>query len=157
MAPAILAASQIVTPGGYFFVAASTDIDSVEVRVGGVPVHGSPWYLNPDGEFGIFQVPTGTDLGPTRVSIRVPGGDNDSDHVAIEVVEPTFVDVSKQTGLSFVHDASDFPEECAEAMTGLGSESVRPPRLPLAGAQRERVRGILETALAARPLVGRPA
>ncbi len=39
----------------------------------------------------------------------------------------------------------------AEVMTGLGTETVRPPRLPLAGAERERVIQTLETALAKRP------
>jgi 1-pyrroline-4-hydroxy-2-carboxylate deaminase len=39
----------------------------------------------------------------------------------------------------------------AEAHTGLGTETVRPPRLPLAGAERERVETIIRTALASRP------
>ncbi len=39
----------------------------------------------------------------------------------------------------------------AEAMVGLGNEFVRPPRLPLEGAERERVENIIEAALAARP------
>ena len=40
----------------------------------------------------------------------------------------------------------------AEVMTGLGTEFVRPPRQPLAGAVRERVLRILETALSDRPV-----
>jgi 4-hydroxy-tetrahydrodipicolinate synthase len=39
----------------------------------------------------------------------------------------------------------------AEAMTGLGNERVRPPRLPLAGPERERVIGIISDALSTRP------
>lgn len=39
----------------------------------------------------------------------------------------------------------------AEAMTGLGNERVRPPRLPLAGSERKRVAGIIEAALQSRP------
>lgn len=41
----------------------------------------------------------------------------------------------------------------AEVMAGIdgGSESVRPPRLPLAGDERARVKRIIEEALAARP------
>jgi 1-pyrroline-4-hydroxy-2-carboxylate deaminase len=43
----------------------------------------------------------------------------------------------------------------AEAECGLGSETVRPPRLPLAGAEREEILGIIRQALATRP--GAPA
>jgi 4-hydroxy-tetrahydrodipicolinate synthase len=39
----------------------------------------------------------------------------------------------------------------AEAMVGVGSEHVRAPRLPLAGAERERVAKVIEAGLAARP------
>ena len=39
----------------------------------------------------------------------------------------------------------------AEVATGLGTESVRLPRLPLAGAERQRVLGIIESALKVRP------
>jgi len=39
----------------------------------------------------------------------------------------------------------------AEAIVGVGSETVRPPRLPLAGEERARVEKIVRDALAARP------
>lgn len=39
----------------------------------------------------------------------------------------------------------------AEVYTGIGSENVRPPRLPLAGKERERVIEIIERALERRP------
>jgi 4-hydroxy-tetrahydrodipicolinate synthase len=39
----------------------------------------------------------------------------------------------------------------AEAKTGLGTEHVRPPRLPLAGEERERVEALVDEALANRP------
>ncbi len=39
----------------------------------------------------------------------------------------------------------------AEVATGLGSEWVRPPRLPLQGAERERVQWIIDRALTQRP------
>lgn len=39
----------------------------------------------------------------------------------------------------------------AEALTGLGTEYVRPPRRPLVGTERERVIMIIERALASRP------
>ncbi|MFQ5825447.1 MAG: dihydrodipicolinate synthase family protein [bacterium] len=39
----------------------------------------------------------------------------------------------------------------AESMTGLGTEHVRPPRLPLVGEERARVKKIIEDALATRP------
>ncbi len=39
----------------------------------------------------------------------------------------------------------------AEAMTGVGNENVRPPRLPLAGKERERVVEIIQNALDSRP------
>ncbi len=39
----------------------------------------------------------------------------------------------------------------AEVATGLGTENVRPPRLPLAGVERERVMNIIQTSLAGRP------
>ena len=39
----------------------------------------------------------------------------------------------------------------AEAMVDLGTEHVRPPRLPLSGAERDRVVGILKAGLANRP------
>ena len=39
----------------------------------------------------------------------------------------------------------------AETLTGLGNEIVRAPRLPLIGAERERILGILNKALAVRP------
>jgi len=38
-----------------------------------------------------------------------------------------------------------------EAMVGVGTEHVRAPRLPLAGAERERVAAIIQAGLAARP------
>ena len=41
----------------------------------------------------------------------------------------------------------------AEVMTGLGTETVRPPRMPLAGAERERVLNILKKGLANRPVL----
>jgi 4-hydroxy-tetrahydrodipicolinate synthase len=39
----------------------------------------------------------------------------------------------------------------AESLVGLGSEQVRPPRLPLSGSERDRVLSIIETALKNRP------
>ena len=39
----------------------------------------------------------------------------------------------------------------AEALVGLGNERVRPPRLPLASLERDRVKKIITTALASRP------
>ena len=39
----------------------------------------------------------------------------------------------------------------AEVATGIGTEHVREPRLPLVGAERERVLGIIERALKTRP------
>ena len=39
----------------------------------------------------------------------------------------------------------------AETLTGLGNEIVRAPRLPLIGAERERILNILNKALAVRP------
>ncbi len=39
----------------------------------------------------------------------------------------------------------------AEVATGLGSEHVRLPRMPLAGAERERVQAVIDKALACRP------
>jgi 1-pyrroline-4-hydroxy-2-carboxylate deaminase len=39
----------------------------------------------------------------------------------------------------------------AEAMTGLGTEQVRAPRLALEGEERERIAGIIRSALASRP------
>jgi len=39
----------------------------------------------------------------------------------------------------------------AETLVGLGSEQVRPPRLPLAGSERDRVLSIIEKALKDRP------
>lgn len=39
----------------------------------------------------------------------------------------------------------------AEAMVGLGTEHVRPPRLPLAGDERAHVQAVIEAALAHRP------
>ena len=41
----------------------------------------------------------------------------------------------------------------AEAQTGLGSETVRPPRLTLTGNERENVLGIINDALATRPVL----
>jgi 1-pyrroline-4-hydroxy-2-carboxylate deaminase len=41
----------------------------------------------------------------------------------------------------------------AELATGLGSETVRPPRLPLVGEERERVWQIIQQALATRPVL----
>lgn len=38
-----------------------------------------------------------------------------------------------------------------EALVGMGTEYVRPPRLPLVGEERERVQSIVEKALASRP------
>ncbi len=43
----------------------------------------------------------------------------------------------------------------AEAMTGLGTEHVRPPRLPLAGEERARVEKIVADTLASRPALPR--
>jgi 4-hydroxy-tetrahydrodipicolinate synthase len=37
--------------------------------------------------------------------------------------------------------------------TGLGSEMVRPPRLPLEGAEREEILGIIRKAIATRPVL----
>ncbi len=39
----------------------------------------------------------------------------------------------------------------AEAMVGVGGETVRPPRLPLTGAEREQVKQVIEEALKNRP------
>ena len=39
----------------------------------------------------------------------------------------------------------------AEVATGLGTEKVRPPRLPLEGEERKRVQGIIDEAMAKRP------
>jgi 4-hydroxy-tetrahydrodipicolinate synthase len=41
-----------------------------------------------------------------------------------------------------------------QAQTGLGSETVRPPRLPLAGAERDQALELVRAALARRPVVG---
>jgi 4-hydroxy-tetrahydrodipicolinate synthase len=37
--------------------------------------------------------------------------------------------------------------------TGLGSEMVRPPRLPIEGAEREQILGIIRKAIACRPVL----
>ena len=42
----------------------------------------------------------------------------------------------------------------AEAMAGVGNEHVRRPRLPLSGAERERVTAIIQKALDTRPTLG---
>jgi 4-hydroxy-tetrahydrodipicolinate synthase len=39
----------------------------------------------------------------------------------------------------------------AEVATGLGTETVRPPRLPLVGEERKRVQQVIADALAKRP------
>lgn len=44
----------------------------------------------------------------------------------------------------------------AEAMTGLGTEHVRRPRMPLAGDERRAVEGIIRAALAKRPALPKP-
>ena len=44
----------------------------------------------------------------------------------------------------------------AEVATGLGSEFVRPPRLPLSGMERKRVQNIIDEALASRPEMPSP-
>jgi 4-hydroxy-tetrahydrodipicolinate synthase len=41
-----------------------------------------------------------------------------------------------------------------QAQTGLGSEAVRPPRLPLAGAERDQALELIRDALARRPALG---
>ncbi len=41
--------------------------------------------------------------------------------------------------------------KCAQALAGLGSETVRPPRLALAGEERARIAAIVRTALESRP------
>jgi 4-hydroxy-tetrahydrodipicolinate synthase len=41
----------------------------------------------------------------------------------------------------------------AEVATGIGTENVRPPRLPLQGKERERVLNIIETAMKSRPVL----
>ncbi len=41
----------------------------------------------------------------------------------------------------------------AEVATGIGSEFVRPPRLPLSGEERKRVQGIINKAMKSRPLI----
>ncbi len=41
----------------------------------------------------------------------------------------------------------------AEVATGIGTENVRAPRLPLQGAERERVLGIIDTAMKNRPVL----
>ena len=41
-----------------------------------------------------------------------------------------------------------------QAQTGLGSEAVRPPRLPLAGAERDQALELVRAALARRPALG---
>jgi 4-hydroxy-tetrahydrodipicolinate synthase len=39
----------------------------------------------------------------------------------------------------------------AEVATGIGTEHVRPPRLPLIGKERDFVQGVIDKALANRP------
>ena len=41
----------------------------------------------------------------------------------------------------------------AEVATGIGSEYVRPPRLPLSGEERKRVQGIIDKAMKSRPMI----
>jgi 4-hydroxy-tetrahydrodipicolinate synthase len=41
----------------------------------------------------------------------------------------------------------------AQSVTGLGSEHVRPPRLSLVGAERERILGVINEAMASRPIL----
>jgi 4-hydroxy-tetrahydrodipicolinate synthase len=41
----------------------------------------------------------------------------------------------------------------AEVATGLGTENVRAPRLPLQGAERERVLAIIDSAMKNRPVL----
>lgn len=52
------------------------------------------------------------------------------------------------TDVKFVHYI-----KLAEAMTGLGTEHVRPPRLPLTGEERERISGIIAEAIRTRPIL----
>ena len=46
--------------------------------------------------------------------------------------------------------------QLAQALAGRGDETVRPPRLPLAGDERERVTEIIQTAIATRPELAPP-
>ena len=41
----------------------------------------------------------------------------------------------------------------AEVATGIGTEYVRAPRLPLQGAERERVLAVIDTAMKHRPVL----
>ncbi|MGB5377903.1 dihydrodipicolinate synthase family protein, partial [Muriicola sp.] len=41
----------------------------------------------------------------------------------------------------------------AEVATGLGTEHVRPPRLPLQGAERKRIQDIIDRSIANRPIL----
>jgi 4-hydroxy-tetrahydrodipicolinate synthase len=50
------------------------------------------------------------------------------------------------TDIKFIHYI-----KLAEALAGVGTETMRRPRLPLAGEERERVRGIIQRAIATRP------
>jgi 4-hydroxy-tetrahydrodipicolinate synthase len=52
------------------------------------------------------------------------------------------------TGTKFVHCI-----KLAEAMTGLGTEWVRPPRLILEGEERDRIAGIIAEAIRTRPVL----
>ncbi len=52
------------------------------------------------------------------------------------------------TDIKFVHYI-----KLAEAMTGLGTEWLRPPRLILAGEERERISGIIAEAIRTRPIL----
>jgi 1-pyrroline-4-hydroxy-2-carboxylate deaminase len=52
------------------------------------------------------------------------------------------------TDIKFVHYI-----KLAESMTGLGTETVRPPRLNLVGEERERISGIIAEAIRTRPIL----
>ncbi len=118
--PLILEVSEVGTPGGTIFVLTATEASQVEVLINGRLAEVERTVF----ELSLVKVPASQPIGSAMLTTRLAGTSVERDHRVIKIVEASFRKVESETGLVFEHDITDWPEMCAQAMTGVGFADI---------------------------------
>lgn len=91
----------------------------LDVAVNGVSLGDPDGRLDVVEPVGVWRVPADTPLGTATLSLRWAGHLDITTDRLIEIVAPTFVDITEPAGLAQIHDITGSPADCAQSHTGV--------------------------------------
>lgn len=118
--PAIVLSSPVAARGGWLYLVLQSPIPALGVALDDVDLGAPDEKIAAVEPVGVWRVPDDAELGDRTLSVRWLDAPASVTEVAIEILEPRFVDVAGPTGLAQVHDATGSPDECAQSHTGVG-------------------------------------